>query len=41
MDYIASGVAACMCARHSLMLKNGVGDLQRGERYVRLDRQII
>ena len=36
-DYIASGVVACVCARHSLMQKNGVGDLQRGERYVRLD----
>lgn len=33
-DYIASGVVACVCARHSLMQKNGVGDLQRGERYV-------
>lgn len=35
-DYIASGVVACVCARHSLMQKNGVGDLQRGERYVTL-----
>ena len=33
-DYVASGVIACICARHSLMMKNGVGDLQRGERYV-------
>jgi len=33
-DYIASGVVACVCARHSLMQKNGVGDLQRGERCV-------
>jgi len=33
-DYVASGVVACVCARHSLMMKNGVGDLQRGERYV-------
>ena len=32
-DYIASGIVACVCARHSLMMKNGVGDLQRGERY--------
>lgn len=31
-DYIASGVVACVCARHSLMQKNAVGDLQRGER---------
>jgi len=35
-DYIASGVVACVCARHSLMQKNGVGDLQRGERCVPL-----
>ena len=33
-NYIVSGVVACVCARHSLMMKNGVGDLQRGERYV-------
>ena len=33
-DYTTSGVVACVCARHSLMQKNGVGDLQRGERYV-------
>lgn len=33
-DYIASGVVACVCVRHSLMQKNGVGDLQRGERCV-------
>jgi hypothetical protein len=35
-DYTATGVVACVCARHCLMQKNGVGDLQRGERYVRL-----
>ena len=34
-DYVVSGVVACVCARHSLMMKNGVGDLQRGERYAR------
>ena len=33
-DYVTSGVVACVCARHSLMMKNGVGDLQRGERFV-------
>jgi hypothetical protein len=32
--YIASGVVACVCAQHSLMMKNGVGDLQKGERCV-------
>ena len=31
--YVATGVVACVCARHSLVQKNGVGDLQRGERY--------
>lgn len=31
-DYISSGVVACVCARHCLVQKNGVGDLQRGER---------
>lgn len=36
-NYIATGVVACVCARHSLMQKNGVGDLQFGERYVQLD----
>lgn len=30
-DYIASGVVACVCACHSLMQKNGVGNLQRGK----------
>jgi hypothetical protein len=29
----SSGVVACVCARHSLVQKNGVGDLQLGERY--------
>ena len=31
-DYISTGVVACVCARHSLVHKNGVGDLQLGER---------
>jgi hypothetical protein len=35
--YIASGVVVCVCARHSLMQKNRVGDLQLGERYVLSD----
>ena len=33
-DYLVSGVVACVCARHSLMQKNGVGDLKHGERWV-------
>ena len=36
--YLASGVAAILCARHSLVRPNGVGDLQKGERYVLIDR---
>lgn len=30
--YATSGVVACVCARHSLVQKNSVGDLQLGER---------
>lgn len=29
-----SGVGACMCARHEVVRPCGVGDLQKGERYV-------
>ncbi|EIN09249.1 hypothetical protein PUNSTDRAFT_134412 [Punctularia strigosozonata HHB-11173 SS5] len=32
-----SGVAAVKCARHALMMPNGVADLQRGEKYVTMD----
>ena len=32
--YIASGVAAVLCARHAFVRPNGVGDLQKGEKYV-------
>ena len=31
--YVASGVGAVMCARHSLARPCGMGDLQKGERY--------
>ncbi len=31
--YAASGVGACQC-RHMLVRPNGVGDLQKGEKYV-------
>ena len=34
--YAATGVGAVVCARHEFMLPNGVGDLQVGERYVRV-----
>ncbi|KAF7966211.1 hypothetical protein HWV62_39676 [Athelia sp. TMB] len=32
-----SGVGACMCARHEVFRPNGVGDLQKGERYANMD----
>ncbi|KLO05066.1 hypothetical protein SCHPADRAFT_794115, partial [Schizopora paradoxa] len=35
-EYRASGVGACQC-RHMLVRPNGVGDLQRGERYCNMD----
>ncbi|TCD59923.1 hypothetical protein EIP91_011184 [Steccherinum ochraceum] len=35
--YSVSGVGAVLCARHSLVRPNGVGDLQKGERYVNMD----
>lgn len=30
--YAVTGVGAVVCARHNFVQKNGVGDLQRGER---------
>ncbi|KAJ3970820.1 hypothetical protein EV361DRAFT_801298, partial [Lentinula raphanica] len=35
--YRATGVGMCTCARHEIVMKNGVGDLQRGERYSNMD----
>ncbi|KAF7298476.1 CxC2 domain-containing protein [Mycena kentingensis (nom. inval.)] len=35
--YSATGVGAGICARHEFVLANGVGDLQRGERYANMD----
>ncbi|KAJ7028878.1 hypothetical protein C8F04DRAFT_1265444 [Mycena alexandri] len=32
-----SGVGGCVCARHECMRPNGLGDLQKGERYVNMD----
>ncbi|KAJ7701278.1 hypothetical protein B0H14DRAFT_2281910, partial [Mycena olivaceomarginata] len=32
-----SGVRGCVCARHECMLPNGLGDLQKGERYANMD----
>jgi hypothetical protein len=31
--YQATGVGGTLCARHCLVHKNGLGDLQKGERY--------
>ncbi|THH18836.1 hypothetical protein EUX98_g8889 [Antrodiella citrinella] len=39
--YIASGVGAVFCARHCLVRPNGVGDLQKGERYVNMDYLVL
>ncbi|KAF7300277.1 CxC2 domain-containing protein [Mycena kentingensis (nom. inval.)] len=35
--YAATGVGAGICARHEFVQPNGVGDLQRGERYGNMD----
>ncbi|KAF7324213.1 CxC2 domain-containing protein [Mycena kentingensis (nom. inval.)] len=35
--YAATGVGAGICARHKFVQPNGVGDLQRGERYGNMD----
>ncbi|KAJ7717168.1 hypothetical protein DFH07DRAFT_973682 [Mycena maculata] len=32
-----SGVGSCVCARHECVLPNGIGDLQKGERFVNMD----
>ncbi|KAK7045904.1 hypothetical protein VNI00_007335 [Paramarasmius palmivorus] len=36
-NYATSGVALGCCARHEFIQPNGVGDLQRGERYCNMD----
>ncbi|KAJ7735423.1 hypothetical protein DFH07DRAFT_870763 [Mycena maculata] len=35
--YGATGVGLGVCARHEFVQKNGVGDLQKGERYANMD----
>jgi Kyakuja-Dileera-Zisupton transposase len=35
-NYLASGTGLTLCARHALIRKNGVGDLQKRERCVLL-----
>ncbi|KAF7305726.1 CxC2 domain-containing protein [Mycena chlorophos] len=32
-----SGVGGCVCARHGVVLPQGLGDLQKGERYANMD----
>ncbi|KAJ6463769.1 hypothetical protein C8R47DRAFT_992319 [Mycena vitilis] len=32
-----SGVGGCVCARHECVRPNGIGDLQKGERYTNMD----
>ncbi|KAJ7060233.1 hypothetical protein C8F01DRAFT_1253560 [Mycena amicta] len=32
-----SGVGGCVCARHGLVRRQGLGDLQKGERYANMD----
>ncbi|KAK7024189.1 hypothetical protein VNI00_016497 [Paramarasmius palmivorus] len=36
-NYASSGVALGCCARHEIVQPNGVGDLQKGERYCNVD----
>ncbi|KAJ7024560.1 hypothetical protein C8F04DRAFT_1270099 [Mycena alexandri] len=35
--YSSTGVGMCVCARHEFVQPNGVGDLQRGERFANMD----
>ncbi|KIJ59749.1 hypothetical protein HYDPIDRAFT_177697 [Hydnomerulius pinastri MD-312] len=35
--YLATGVGAVMCVHHFLVRKNGIVDLQKGEKYVNMD----
>lgn len=30
--YTSTGVAMCTCGRHEVIMANGVGDMQKGER---------
>ncbi|EIN12129.1 hypothetical protein PUNSTDRAFT_61430, partial [Punctularia strigosozonata HHB-11173 SS5] len=34
---IATGIAGVVCSRHVMMLPNGIGELQKGERYANID----
>ncbi|KAH7906698.1 hypothetical protein BJ138DRAFT_1219360 [Hygrophoropsis aurantiaca] len=37
----ATGVGTVDCARHNMKLPNGVGDLQKGEKYVNMDYMVF
>ncbi|EEB99207.1 hypothetical protein MPER_01159 [Moniliophthora perniciosa FA553] len=37
----ATGVGAVTCARHELFRPNGMGDLQKGERYINMDSILL
>ncbi|KAI0083406.1 hypothetical protein BDY19DRAFT_998587 [Irpex rosettiformis] len=39
--YLVSGTAACLCNRHMLVRANGLGDLQKGERYCTMDYVLL
>ncbi|THH17670.1 hypothetical protein EUX98_g9084 [Antrodiella citrinella] len=39
--YIASGVGAVLCARHAFARPNGVGDLQKGEKFCNMDYLVL
>ncbi|KAI0073201.1 hypothetical protein K474DRAFT_1722408 [Panus rudis PR-1116 ss-1] len=39
--YVASGVGAVLCGRHGLARKNGVGDLQKGEKFCNMDYLLL
>ncbi|KAJ7903966.1 hypothetical protein B0H13DRAFT_1620975 [Mycena leptocephala] len=36
-----SGVGGCVCARHECIRPNGIGDLQKGERYANMDYIVV
>ncbi|EIW58987.1 uncharacterized protein TRAVEDRAFT_124302 [Trametes versicolor FP-101664 SS1] len=39
--YTAIGVGAVVCARHEFWLALGIGDLQKGERYINMDYNFV
>ncbi|TDL13645.1 hypothetical protein BD410DRAFT_735067, partial [Rickenella mellea] len=39
--YTTTGVGCVVCTRHTLVRKNGVGDLQKGERYATMDYIVL